>query len=84
MNTNAGTDRVRELPPGADAASPLLEISGLRVSFALSDGHRLTAVDGINLSVAPGEAVGLAGESGSGEVHRGGGDHGAAGAERTH
>ena len=67
MNTNAGTDRVRELPPGADAASPLLEISGLRVSFALSDGRRLTAVDGINLSVAPGEAVGLAGESGSGK-----------------
>jgi len=67
MSSNAGADHVRQLPAGADAASPLLEVSGLRVSFTLSDGRRLTAVDGINLSVAPSEAVGLAGESGSGK-----------------
>lgn len=67
MSAAAGADHARQLPEGADAASPLLEIRGLRVSFTLSDGRRLTAVDGINLSVAPGEAVGLAGESGSGK-----------------
>ncbi len=57
----------RPLPVGASADAPLLEIRDLRVSFSLEGGQRLIAVDGINLSIAPREAIGIAGESGSGK-----------------
>ena len=45
---------------------PLLAVRDLRVAF----GHgqtALTAVDGVDFDVAPGEVLGLAGESGSGK-----------------
>jgi oligopeptide/dipeptide ABC transporter ATP-binding protein len=45
---------------------PLLRIEGLRVEFGDGDAP-LVAVDGAGLSVAPGEVVGLIGESGSGK-----------------
>lgn len=67
MSGAANHNDARSLPAGANAAAPLLEIRDLRVSFSLEDGRRLTAVDGINLSVSPGEAIGIAGESGSGK-----------------
>ena len=41
---------------------PLLEIRNLRVSFS-----GFTAVDGVDLAVAPGELLGIVGESGSGK-----------------
>lgn len=44
----------------------LLEIENLSVSFELRD-HRLDAVKGIDLSIKPGEVVGVVGESGSGK-----------------
>jgi len=44
----------------------LLRIEGLRVEFGDGDAP-LVAVDGAGLSVAPGEVVGLIGESGSGK-----------------
>jgi peptide/nickel transport system ATP-binding protein len=64
-------------PPRAidAAASPVLELEDLEVSFPLrrrllrrgGDGDRLRAVDGVTLSIAPGETVGLVGESGCGK-----------------
>jgi peptide/nickel transport system ATP-binding protein len=46
--------------------APLITIDGLTVDF--SDGVRLArAIDGVELQVAPGEALGIVGESGSGK-----------------
>ncbi|HLM11554.1 MAG TPA: ATP-binding cassette domain-containing protein, partial [Reyranella sp.] len=45
--------------------APLVEIAALTVDFA-NDG-RSRAVDGVDLSIAPGEALGIVGESGSGK-----------------
>lgn len=44
----------------------LLAIEGLRTYFATPEGQ-LKAVDGLDLTVAPGEVVGLVGESGCGK-----------------
>jgi ABC-2 type transport system ATP-binding protein len=45
----------------------LIELDGLRREFRRRRGIRLAAVDGVTLSVAPGEAVGLLGPSGAGK-----------------
>jgi oligopeptide/dipeptide ABC transporter ATP-binding protein len=47
-------------------ALPVLEIRDLSISFAADSGE-VKAVRHVNLSLAPGEVVGLAGESGSGK-----------------
>lgn len=46
---------------------PLVEMRGLRVHFPLQRGEVVRAVDGVNLTLSPGEAVGLVGESGCGK-----------------
>jgi peptide/nickel transport system ATP-binding protein len=46
--------------------APLLDIRDLRVDYLTARG-RVGAVDGVSLTVSPGEVVGLAGESGSGK-----------------
>jgi len=58
-------------PPNASA--PLLEIRNLAMHFPVREGVFLRAkkscraVDGVNLTVAPGETLGLVGESGCGK-----------------
>ncbi len=50
----------------APATPPLLEVSDLAISFRVRR-QRIIAVDGVSLSVARGEALGIVGESGSGK-----------------
>ena len=47
-------------------STPLLEIRGLRTYFQTEAGVA-KAVDGVNLTINPGEVLGLVGESGSGK-----------------
>jgi peptide/nickel transport system ATP-binding protein len=49
------------------AAAPLLAIEDLRVIFHGDRGRRTVAVDGVNLTVARGQTLGIVGESGSGK-----------------
>ena len=48
------------------AGVPLLEVKGLRVEFPTRRGL-LVAVDGISFAIAPGEVLGVVGESGAGK-----------------
>lgn len=46
----------------------VLNISGLRVAYLTERGARLPVLDGLNLVVRDGEAVGICGESGAGKT----------------
>jgi peptide/nickel transport system ATP-binding protein len=52
----------RRQPAGGHVTAPLIELRDLRVSFAGQPALR-----GVDLAIAPGEAVGLVGESGCGK-----------------
>ena len=47
--------------------APLLDVHGLAKHYPLKHGRVVRAVDGVDLSLAPGEALGLVGESGCGK-----------------
>ena len=48
------------------AAAPLLTVESLRVEFPMRDAT-LVAVDDVSFSIAPGEVLGVVGESGAGK-----------------
>ncbi|MCX4850313.1 ABC transporter ATP-binding protein [Streptomyces sp. NBC_00893] len=49
-------------------AAPLLAVDGLRRTYGLPGGGRLTAADGITFTVPAGGSLGIVGESGSGKT----------------
>ncbi len=53
--------------PGNPLATPVLEVEDLRVRFQRRGEAPTLAVDGVSFAVAPGETVGLVGESGCGK-----------------
>ena len=47
--------------------TPLVELNGVTKDFRGKEGRSLRAVDGVSLSLMPGETLGIVGESGSGK-----------------
>jgi len=54
------------LPPSPSTPSSLLEVRNLRVEFPTRRGT-LVAIDDVSFSIAPGEVLGVVGESGAGK-----------------
>ncbi len=60
------TDHGTAAPDFADAPAPVLHVSGLRTEFR-TGARVFRAVGGVDLTLRPGERVGVVGESGSGK-----------------
>ncbi|MCJ1701904.1 dipeptide/oligopeptide/nickel ABC transporter permease/ATP-binding protein [Rathayibacter festucae] len=59
--------RSDEVVAAVTDAMPVVEMSGLRVAFPGRDGAMIERVHGVDLTILPGETVGIVGESGSGK-----------------
>jgi oligopeptide/dipeptide ABC transporter ATP-binding protein len=59
---------VSDSSPSSLPPQPLLAAEGVKVQFRLRSGSFLTAVDGVDLAIGPGEICGLVGESGCGKT----------------
>ena len=75
MIAAAQTEPVNKPAETGPQASPLLEIRDLKVHFPITRGlifqrkiGNVKAVDGVSLTINPGETLGLVGESGSGKT----------------
>ncbi len=67
MISTADVDHAAPVPVAASTSpAPLLEVSGLAIDFRTHDGT-FRAVDGVSLSIEPGRALGVVGESGCGK-----------------
>jgi peptide/nickel transport system ATP-binding protein len=66
MTIDTSTAPVVSRPAMHRDPAPLLELQSLSTSFVVG-GREATAVDGVSLSIRPGEALGIVGESGSGK-----------------
>ncbi|WFM70708.1 ABC transporter ATP-binding protein [Halomonas sp. CKK8] len=69
INTIAREPAVRDRPDATELAVPHGEIrfEGLRFGYARPDGEGVRVFDGLDLTIAPGEKVGLIGRSGAGK-----------------
>jgi peptide/nickel transport system ATP-binding protein len=56
---------------GTHGLVPLIEIENLVIEYVVDVDRRIRAVDGVSLSIRPGEILGLAGESGCGKTSLG-------------
>jgi len=69
----SGDAREADAAPSAQATEPLLSVRDLKVHFPVRKGGLwgkaalLKAVDGVDLTLAPGETLGIVGESGCGK-----------------
>src|ERR1700733_9128984 len=66
MNNVIGASELTR--PAATVSTNLLSVEDLRVVFPTATGQTRTVLRGINLSVKPGEVLGLVGESGAGKT----------------
>jgi peptide/nickel transport system ATP-binding protein len=66
MNVATPTSAVSPGSANASGVTPLLEIRGLKVEFS-TQRDAVTAVDGVDLTLMPGQTLAIVGESGSGK-----------------
>jgi peptide/nickel transport system ATP-binding protein len=66
MSFPSATDSAAYRPEDGISTAPLLEIKGLQVAFQTQNGP-VTAIDGVDLRLMPGQTLAIVGESGSGK-----------------